>query len=92
MIIDELLMLNGKEQAVKAPFGNAPRTVSAHTSANGDTLYIDSKTTFINNGKTSEWITNEVWTLENNGKTLAVHQTANSLRGKRTITAVYNKQ
>ena len=42
-IIDEQLLLDGKEKAFKAPFGNTPRMVTAHQSENGDTLFIDSK-------------------------------------------------
>lgn len=90
-IMDEPLTLDGKAKALKAPFGNAPRMVSAHQSEKGDTLFIDSKMTFTNGGRTNEWTTNESWTLSDNGKVLSIKQSSNSFRGKRSITVVYNK-
>jgi hypothetical protein len=36
-------------------------------------------------------ITNEKWTLLDQGKTLSITQSSNSFRGKRTITMIYNK-
>ena len=91
-VTDEQLALDGKEKAFKAPFGNAPRMVTAHQSENGDTLFIDSKITITNGGRTNEWVTNEVWTLKEEGKVLSVKQISNSFRGKRSVTAVYNKE
>jgi hypothetical protein len=91
-ITEEQLTLDGKEKELRAPFGNRPRMVSAHLSANADTLLIDSKMTFTNGGRTIESSTSEVWTLQDNGKALAVKQTSNSQRGRRSITAVYYKQ
>ena len=43
-------------------------------------------------GRTSKWVTNEVWTLHDNNTRLSVKQTTSSFRGKRSITAVYEKQ
>ncbi|MCW3117684.1 MAG: Mannan endo,4-beta-mannosidase, partial [Chitinophagaceae bacterium] len=91
-IMEEQLTLDGKEKALKAPYGNRPRMVSAHLSAYGDTLFIDSKTTFTNGGRTIESTTNEAWTLQENGRVLSVKQTSNSFRGRRAITGVYYKQ
>jgi hypothetical protein len=91
-VTDEQLALDGKEKAFKAPFGNVPKMVTARQSENGDTLFIDSKITFTNSGRTSEWITNEVWALKEEGKVLSVKQTSNSFRGKRSVTAIYNKE
>jgi mannan endo-1,4-beta-mannosidase len=91
-VTEEKLALDGKEKAFKAPFGNNPRMVTARQSENGDTLFIDSKTSFTNGGRTSEWTTNEVWTLKDNGNTLSIRQSSSSFRGIRSITAVYYKQ
>ncbi|MDQ6843399.1 MAG: glycoside hydrolase family 26 protein, partial [Bacteroidota bacterium] len=91
-ITDEQLTLDGKEKPFKAPFGSAPGMVSAHESAKGDTLFVDSKMTFTNGGRTNEWTTNEAWTLSEDGDVLTVKQTSNSFRGQRTITAVYKKE
>jgi hypothetical protein len=90
-ITEEQLTLDGKEKEYKAPFGNRPRLVSAHLSANGYSLLIDSKMTFTMGGRTIESSTSEAWTLNDNGS-LSMKQTSNSIRSKRTIIAVYNKQ
>jgi mannan endo-1,4-beta-mannosidase len=91
-ITDEQLTLDGKEKTFKAPFGNTPGIISAHLSPNGDTLLIDSKIKFNYSGRTNEWTTNESWTLENEGQVLSVQQTFNSFQGKRSVTAVYDKE
>jgi mannan endo-1,4-beta-mannosidase len=91
-IVDEQLTLDGKEKPFKAPFGNAPMMVSAHQSANGDTLFVDSKMTFTYGGRTNEWITNEAWTIAKDDQALSIKQTSNTFQGKRTITTVYNKE
>lgn len=91
-VVDEPMTLDGKEKAFKAPFGNAPRMVSVHLSANGDTLFIDSKVTFNYNGRSNAWTTNEEWTLSNEGNVLFVKQTSNSFQGKSSVIAVYNKE
>lgn len=91
-IIDEQLTLDRKEKAFKAPFGNAPRMVSAHLSENGDTLFVDSKVTFKYNGRTNEFTTNDVWTLSDDGELLYDKQTSNSFQGKKSIIAVYRKE
>jgi len=91
-IVNEQLTLDGKEKAFKAPFGDAPRMVTARQSENGDTLYIDSKITFTNGGRANEWASNEVWALKNDGKILSIKQSSNAFRGKRSVTAIYNKE
>lgn len=91
-ISQEQVTLDGKEKELKASFGNRPRMVSAHLSANADTLFIESKMTFTNGGRTIESTTNQVWTLQDNGKILSAKQTSNSFRGRRSITSVYYKQ
>ncbi|MGH2648148.1 MAG: glycosyl hydrolase [Ginsengibacter sp.] len=90
--VDVQLPLDGKEKSLKAPFGNNPMMVSAHESANGDTLFIDSKIKFTYGGRTNDWTTSEAWTLEQDGKVLSIEQTSNIFRGKRTIKMVYNKE
>ncbi len=91
-IVDEQLLLDGKEKAMKAPFGNTPMMVSAHQSENGDTLFINSKMSFTYGGRTNEWTTNQMWTLSDDGNTLSVQQTFDSFRGKQFISAVYKKE
>jgi hypothetical protein len=79
-VIDEQLTPDGKEKALKAPFGNAPGMGTTHLSEKGDTLFIDSKVTFNNGGRTNVWTINEAWTLKDNGKVLSVKQSSASLR------------
>ncbi|MDP4253071.1 MAG: glycosyl hydrolase [Bacteroidota bacterium] len=90
-VVENNLALDGTEHESKPPFGNGPGTIAAHRSENGDTLYIDSKATLKNGGRTSEWTNHEIWTLQDQGRTLSIGQTSNSFRGKRTLTAIYNK-
>ncbi len=87
-ILEQLLTLDGKEQEFKAPFGNAPMKVSAKLSEKRDTISIDSKMSFANRN----FVISEKWTLQDNGKTLAITQTSNSFRGKRTITLIFDKE
>jgi hypothetical protein len=87
-IMEQLLTLDGKAQEFRAPFGNAPMKVSARLSEKKDTILIDSKMSFGNR----DFITSEVWTLQDNGKILAITQTSNSFRGKRTLTLIFDKE
>ena len=89
--IDEKLTLDGKETPFKSPFGNSPGMISAHRSEKGDSLFIDSKVIFKNGGRTNEWNTNEIWTLQNNGKSLLISRSTTTNRGKGLITAVFDK-
>lgn len=84
--------LDGKEQPYKAPFGNTPGTIAARWSEKGDTLMINSKVSFQNNGRAVEWTTNEAWVLQDNGNVLCIIQTSNTFRGKRQVTTVYDKE
>ncbi len=92
MFVKEDLLLNGGEKEFLSPFGNAPGTIKAYSSEKGDTLFVDSKISFKNAGKTNEWITKEVWTIQDQGKVLSVRQTSAMFRGKKTITAIFDKQ
>jgi len=91
-IIEEQLTMDGKEKAFKAPYGKAPRMVSAHLSQNGDTLFVDSKVTFNYNGRSNEFTSHDTWTLSYDGQILYDTQTSNSFRGEKTIIAVYRKE
>jgi mannan endo-1,4-beta-mannosidase len=87
-VMEQRLPLDGTEQEFKPPFGNAPMKVSARLSGKKDTILIDSKMSFGNR----DFVTSEKWTLQDNGKTLAITQTSNSFRGKRTITVIFEKE
>jgi hypothetical protein len=91
-ILQQNLVLDGKEQAFKPDFGNAQGTITAHRSTRGDTLFIESKISFKNGDRTVETTTTETWTLQDHRKLLSVNQSSNSFGGKRTLTAIYEKQ
>jgi len=89
---DEQLTLDGKEKTFKAPFGNTPGIITAHLSANNDTLFIDSKVTFNFGGRGNEWTTNEAWSISDDEDVLTVKQSSTSFRGKTTVTIVYKRE
>jgi mannan endo-1,4-beta-mannosidase len=91
-IIKENLVLNGGEQEFKSPFGNTPGTIKANSSEKGDSLFITTKINFKNGGRMMEIITNEVWSLQEQGMVLSMTQISTTFRGKRTITVFFNKQ
>ena len=86
------LVLNGGEQEFKSPFGNTPGTIKANSSEKSDSLFITTKVNFKNGGRTMEFITTEVWSLQDQGMVLSMTQISTTFRGKRTITALFNKQ
>ena len=86
-ITEQQLTLDGKEQSFKAPFGNAPMLVSAQSSENKDTLFIESKMSFGNR----DFTTKETWTLNNNGKILSITQSS-SFTGNSGNAFVFEKQ
>ena len=90
--MDQQLKLDGKEKEFKAPFGNGPMLIKAQLSDNGDSLLIESKFSFKNDGRTIDRNTHESWYLEDHGKVLSISQSSTSSMGKRQITMVYNKQ
>jgi mannan endo-1,4-beta-mannosidase len=90
-VMENNLALDGKEQEFRLPFGNTAGTISAHRSPKSDTLYIDSKATIKNGGRSIEWSSNEIWTLQDHGKTLCILQSSSSFRGRRVVTAIFEK-
>lgn len=89
---DQQLLLKGKEQSFKVPFGNTPGKITARLSANNDTLLIDSKVEVNFGGRNNEWATNEAWYLSADGNVLTVKQSFNSFMEKTTQLIVYKKE
>lgn len=89
---DQQLLLKGKEQSFKVPFGNTPGKITARLSANNDTLLIDSKVEVNFGGRSNEWATNEAWYLSADGNVLTVKQSFNSFMEKTTQLIVYKKE
>jgi mannan endo-1,4-beta-mannosidase len=89
-ITEEQLTLDGKE--VESEFWNSPRVTTANLSEDGDSLIIASKTTFNRGGRTFEMVTNEKWSLQDQGMILAIEQTSTSFRGERHITMIFDKR
>jgi len=88
--ITEEILFPGKEN--KSGTGNFPLITTMTRSTKGDTLTIESKATITRGNQTVEMVTNEKWTLQEQGKALSITQLSNSFRGKRIITMIYNKQ
>jgi len=89
-IQDESYIPDGKE--IKSIFWNSPRITSMCWSEKGDTMIINSKTTFTRGGQVSEAISNEHWTLVDQGQSIEIKLYSSSVwRGERKIIAVYDK-
>ncbi len=88
-VMQEQLTTDGQEKSMKAPFGNFPRLVTARFSNGRDSLFVESKISFTNGGRTTEWTNGEVWTLNESGSQLIILQTSNSFMGRRKLSLVY---
>jgi mannan endo-1,4-beta-mannosidase len=89
-ITKENIKLNGGEN--KSEYMGFPRTTTATTPANRDTLTISSIVIFNRGGKTTQALTTETWVLQNHGREICIVQTSDSPAGKRKVTLVYDKQ
>lgn len=83
------LTFDGKE-AESPGFGNSKTKSMAKWSDDGQTLTINSVTSFERDGQTSEFKASETWKLTKDG-TLSVVTVSSSPRGESTIKAVYDK-
>jgi hypothetical protein len=86
---EEKMTLDGQE--CKSEFWNSPRVTTAVWTTNGDTLKIDSKTTFNMDGQTNEMTLKEKWALAEDGKVLLIDHYSSSNFGERKITIAYSK-
>jgi hypothetical protein len=89
-VVEEKLTLDGKE--CKSEFWNSPRVTTANWSKDDDTLVLDTKIVFERDGETNEVTTNEVWSLKEDGKILAIKHVSNSAWGERKVTIAYEKK
>jgi hypothetical protein len=80
---------DGKETETTG-FGNSKIKSTAKWSDDGQTLNINSVTTFERDGQTSEFKGSETWTLTKDGG-LSIVTVSSSPRGENTIKAVYDK-
>ena len=83
------LTFDGKETE-STGFGNAKAKSTAKWSDDGQTLTINTATTFERDGQTSEFKGTETWTLTKEGL-LSVVNVSSSSRGETTVKAVYDK-
>lgn len=88
--ITEEVLIPGKEN--KSGTGNFPLITTLSGTEKGDTLIIESKGTITRGNQTVEIVTNEKWTLQEQGKALSITQSSNSFRGKRVITLLFDKK
>ena len=90
MVTDEKMTLDGKES--KSEIWNSPRITTAKWSENGDTLHIDIKITFNQDGNMNEMQLKEAWSMLDGGKCINVNHFSSSSWGERKITMVFDKQ
>jgi hypothetical protein len=83
------LTFDGKETE-STGFGNSKRKSTAKWSEDGQTLTINSTTTFERDGQTSEFKGTETWTLTKEGS-LSIVSVSSSPRGENTVKAMYDK-
>ena len=57
-----------------------------------NTLFVESKVMLKRNGKDLEMVTNESWSLKDNGKILSLKQYSRSFWDERKITMIYDKK
>jgi len=91
-ISQESMALDGKEHLLKAPLSGNPRMVTAHLSADNDTLFIDTRETYSAGGAVRQTLAQETWTLSEKGTLLSVNQHFSSFDGKHSVTDVYIKK
>jgi hypothetical protein len=88
----ENLTLDGKE-CKSTVWNSSPRTTTANWSAGKDTLNIATVFTFTGqDGNESEIKINEHWSLQEDGKALAIDHTSNSTWGERKVKLVFDKK
>jgi mannan endo-1,4-beta-mannosidase len=72
--------------------GDFSGTTTMKRSENGDTLKIESKMSFKRGNQTFESSSSEKWYLSGNKRSLFINQASMSVRGKRNVTLVYDKE
>jgi mannan endo-1,4-beta-mannosidase len=80
---------NGEE--IKSEIWNSPKVTTIKWGENGE-LVIDSKVTFTRNGETTDMLSNETWSLSEDGKSLMIKQNSTSPWGKRSSELVFEKK
>ncbi len=86
----ERLRLDGAE--IRSKLFDARRVTTARRSVAGDTLFLDSKVTFVRGEQVSVMTSREIWTLSEGGRLLSIRQASDSFRGKQDVTLKYDKQ
>ena len=90
LVTKEVLKLDRSEHS--SEFWDSSMITTSHLSENMDTLYIDSKILFNRDNRTFEMVTNEIWTLKEEGTELWIHQYSKNFWGERNITMIFDKQ
>ena len=90
-VSDETIKLDGSEFQSNTSFRNSVRTSTAHWSAMGDTLTINSTMSFGGGDQARTINSTEVWTLDSNGRVLSITQSSESPWGKQETTLIYDR-
>jgi hypothetical protein len=88
-VTEEKLLLDGAQS--KSEFMNSPRVTTAHLSASGDEIVLDSVTTFTFGGPPSKMTSTDSWTLLDGGKTLSIRRHSTSPRGEQNMTMIFRR-
>ena len=89
--ISETLSFDGKESETTV-FGNSKRKSTLKWTDDGQIFTINATTLFERDGQTSEFKSNETWSLIDGGKGLSIVTVSSSSRGESTSKAIYDKQ
>jgi len=87
--MESVYSLDGKEKTTSGE--QRTKTSTAKWSEDGNSLVINSKSSFTREGQTFEVKNTETWTLGDKGATLTVKSHNSSSRGEFNSTAVYDK-
>lgn len=87
----EQLVFDGKQNEV-THIGVQRDQSSAAWSGDGQTMTVNTVRSFDKNGSTADFTITEVWTLINNGKSIAIEVQGKSKSGQHTMMLVYDRQ
>jgi len=88
-ITNDSYIPNGEE--IKSEMWNSPMISTVKWGEKGE-LVIDSKVSFTRDGATTEMLSNETWSLEENGKSLKINQKSNSPWGNRSSVLLFERK
>jgi len=89
-VTEEKLTLDGAES--KSVFMDSPRVTTAHPSADGKQLIMDSSVAFTWGPPGSKFTVNDVWELRDGGDTLLMRRSTDSFMGRRDAVLFFDRR